>query len=261
MPAALKFMPKRKKPPQSLDLAGGPALPVDDPAAAGALSALDNDGSAPLPARAPIRPKLVVFDFDGTLADCLDLSLEILNQLAPEFGYRAVDPAEMPELRNHGPRYIMKALGISKLKVPFLMDRCRKEYRRRLGEVQPFTGLGEALKQLRERGYTLGIVTSNAEENVQLFLETHGLQYFEFIHGKSSIWGKKRDLAKLLRKRKLAPTDIVYVGDETRDIDAAQANGIPIIAVAWGFNSIVALRRKKPDFIVTRLEDLNSVFA
>lgn len=210
---------------------------------------------------APIRPRMIIFDFDGTLADCLYISFEIINKLAPEFGHRVITEAEMQELRNHGARYIIKALGISKLKIPFLMDRCRKEYHRRLKEVQPFPGLGPVLAGLKARGYTLGIVTSNADDNVREFLKAHGLEYFDFIHGKSSIWGKKKDLRRLLKKNKLAPTDVVYVGDEVRDIEAAQANDIPVISVAWGFNSASALQRKGPSILINSLDELDGVFA
>jgi phosphoglycolate phosphatase len=212
------------------------------------------------PLKTPIRPQLIIFDFDGTLADCLYLSYEIINSLAPEFGHREITEEEMQELRNHGARHIIKVMGISKLKVPFLMDRCRREYRRRLKEVQPFAGLQPVLAGLKARGYQLGIVTSNAEENVREFLGTFGLEYFDFVHGKSSIWGKKKDLRKLLKKMKLAPTDVVYVGDELRDIEAAQANSIPIISVGWGFNTASALRRKGADVLVETVDQLDGVF-
>ena len=227
----------------------------------GNTAAIDILTPTPSADKAPIRPSLIIFDFDGTLADCLYLSFEIINGLAPEFGHRVITEPEMQELRNHGARYIIKALGISRLKIPFLMDRCRKEYHRRIKEVQPFPGLGPVLAGLKARGYTLGIVTSNAEENVRVFLKTFGLDYFDFVHGKSSIWGKKKDLRKLLKKNKLSASDVVYVGDEVRDIEAAQANDIPIISVAWGFNSAAALQRKNPTFLLNSLDELDGVFA
>jgi phosphoglycolate phosphatase-like HAD superfamily hydrolase len=42
----------------------------------------------------------------------------------------------------------------------------------------------------------------------------------------------------------------VYVGDEIRDVHAAQAAGVPVVAVTWGYNNVHVLTESKPDKIV-----------
>jgi len=54
----------------------------------------------------------------------------------------------------------------------------------------------------------------------------------------------------------MTPADTFYIGDETRDIDAAQQCNIPSIAVAWGFNSEQTLMRSKPSYLAKTPHDL-----
>ncbi len=62
-----------------------------------------------------------------------------------------------------------------------------------------------------------------------------------------------------MRKKQLTPEEIIYVGDETRDIDASKKINIKVIAVSWGFNSGEALSRHKPDFLIHQPSELIEV--
>jgi phosphoglycolate phosphatase-like HAD superfamily hydrolase len=62
-----------------------------------------------------------------------------------------------------------------------------------------------------------------------------------------------------LRKESLNPEEVVYVGDETRDIEAAKKSQIKVIAVTWGFNSKQVLAAQNPDFLIDRPEELIKV--
>ena len=64
---------------------------------------------------------------------------------------------------------------------------------------------------------------------------------------------------KLLKKYKTDKSQTFYIGDETRDIDAAKKNGIYAVAVTWGFNSEKILLQHQPDFIARRPEDLLNI--
>jgi phosphoglycolate phosphatase-like HAD superfamily hydrolase len=208
-----------------------------------------------------LRPKVIIFDFDGTVADSLWLGIEVMNQLSEDFGYATVTPDEVPAYRDMGARRIMKMLGIRKMALPKLLKRIRKEVGRRMSEVRPFEGILPTLADLKDRGYELGVLTTNSEENVETFLEHNGFgDLFHFVTGKSSVWGKKKDIARLLSERGLQPSDVVYVGDERRDIEACKANDVPMVAVGWGFNSERALTELEPDYFVRDLQQLRRLF-
>ncbi|PSB03825.1 HAD family hydrolase, partial [Merismopedia glauca] len=55
------------------------------------------------------------------------------------------------------------------------------------------------------------------------------------------------------------PAKVIYVGDETRDIEAARKSKIKAIAVCWGFNFREILAKYKPDFLIDRPSQLLEV--
>jgi phosphoglycolate phosphatase len=200
--------------------------------------------------------KAVIFDFDGTIADSLHAALRIGNRLAPEYGYRPVQAGEIEALRRLPYRKVAAHIGLAWHKIPRVATRIRSELSSRLEEVQPIAGLPGVLSELRARGFRLGILSSNSRSNVQRFLDAHGLDDFEFISTASSVWGKQRRLRAVLKSRGLAASDVVYVGDEVRDIEATKALGVRVIAVTWGYTAREHLAAHGPDHLVDRPDEL-----
>jgi HAD superfamily hydrolase (TIGR01549 family) len=199
----------------------------------------------------------IIFDFDGTIADTLDLGIEIFNRIAPEYNCLPVGPAEREMFRTKKPQELFETYGVSRLKLLTLMLRIRKEMRRHVSETKPFTGMDAALREISNSGYGMGILTSNSVENVRKFLEINNLTtLFDFIYSGRSFLGKEKVIRKLLIHEKLSKGRVVYVGDETRDIEASRAAGIPVIAVSWGLNSRDLLASLAPDQIADKPEDL-----
>ena len=91
----------------------------------------------------------------------------------------------------------------------------------------------EALKEIKAADFKLGIMTSNSKENVTTFLELHGLKgIFDFVYSGRNIFGRHKIINRLLKNHKISKKNAVYIGDETRDIEAAKRVGIPVVAVS-----------------------------
>lgn len=202
------------------------------------------------------RPKLLIFDFDGTLADTFAAGLEILNVLAEEFGFRRLEDADVPKARDMHTRQLMKFLGIPMSRMSRIARRGSEELTDRMPGVVPLPGIPELLNVLKDEGFEFGILTSNSEANVRMFLKNHGLEYFSFIRSSSKLLGKSRELRVLMKSRGVRAEDILFIGDETRDIEAAQKAGIRIAAVTWGYNSGRSVEAMKPDFLFDKPGDL-----
>ena len=72
---------------------------------------------------------------------------------------------------------------------------------------------------------------------------------------------EQSDLIVWMADKKYVPVylknkEIVYVADETRDIEAAKKAKVRIISVTWGFNSREILKKQNPDFLVDRPEEI-----
>ncbi len=204
--------------------------------------------------------KAVIFDFDGTIADTYQAIFNITNSLASEFGYKSLSQEEVSFLKNLSSREIIKQSEISLFKLPFLVKRVQRELGKQIQELIPISGMTQVLQQLKHEGYIIGIVTSNIEDNVTAFLQKNELDnYFDFINSGTTIFGKHRIINKLIKKHHLSNKEVIYVGDETRDIRSARKSDVGIIAVGWGFNSVKALRNHDPDYLVLKPKQLLEV--
>lgn len=205
--------------------------------------------------------KIFIFDFDGTLADSRTTLVKIANELADEFGYDQVTEDEISRLSNLSSRDVFLQSPIPAYKIPFLLKRVKKELNLHIANLKPFIGIKEALTNLKKQGFNLGIVTSNLENNVLDFLKNNELEsYFDFVYSANTLFGKNKIINKLIKKHKLVIDEIVYVGDETRDIEAAKKSKIKVIAVAWGFNSADILAQHQPDFLIDKPQQLSEIF-
>ena len=193
--------------------------------------------------------KVLLFDFDGTVADTRTIALRILNELSEEFKFRSLSEEELPEARNMTTQKLIRFLGISRWRVPMIARRGLIKLHQRIHEVQPISQMPEILQQLHERGFRLGILTSNSEANVTAFLKHHGITCFEFIRSSSKLFGKSREIRRLMKEQKLQPEDIIYIGDETRDVEATHAVALRMAAVTWGYNSSLVLSSMNPEFL------------
>lgn len=193
--------------------------------------------------------QLALFDFDGTIADTHSNFIAILNRLADEFGYQPASPAEVERLRGLSSRQIVLQSQISLLKIPFLLRRAKEELGKEIAEVAPIAGIEAVLRSLAPH-LRLGILTSNLAANVQAFLAKNQLDdLFEFVHSSSTLFGKDKIMRRLLANLQLPPEAIAYIGDETRDIDAAQRCRVKTVAVTWGFNDATILAEHHPDYL------------
>ena len=206
--------------------------------------------------------KVILFDFDGTIADTYQAITNITNQLSVEFGYKALSEDELSLIKNLSSREIVKLSEIPVFKLPFLVRRVRSELSKEIAELEPIAGIKRVLAELKNQGYVLGIVTSNNKENVDIFLAKNNLDHlFRYIYSGTAIFGKHRVLNQVIKEHRLAKADVIYVGDETRDIRSARKSKIPIAAVSWGFNAAEILAEHQPDYLVDRPSELPKAIA
>jgi phosphoglycolate phosphatase len=197
--------------------------------------------------------KVIIFDFDGTIADTVDALVTIANRLAIEFGYVQITPEEFAILRSFTSR-------ISILKIPFLVKKVKSELKNKIPELKAINGIQEALTELKQQGNRLGIITSNSQDNVTEFLKINNLDsLFEFIYSGVTIFGKTTIINNVLRQKQLKPQEVIYVGDETRDIEASKKANIKVVAVTWGFNSPEVLAKQNPNFLINHPRELLEV--
>ena len=197
--------------------------------------------------------KTIIFDFDGVLGNSLDAAVSVISSVGPKYGLPKVTKEE---IRDNGISGLISKYKISPIRLPFLVNEFRKELNKIIETVKPIKDIEVVLKEL-SKIYQLGILSSNSQLNLTSFIAKNNWnQYFSFIFSNSSLFGKHISLSKLFKERKIEKDEVIYVGDEERDVKAAKKIMILVVGVLWGYESKEILGRQHPDFIAKQPSDL-----
>ncbi len=198
----------------------------------------------------------VIFDFDGTLANSVDLMFRLYNDHTEQFGYLPMKREEFPEIRRMGYAKAMRTKKVKVRMLPRIIMTLGKEMRASMDEVKPYEGIVDMLYGLQKYGFSIGILTSNQAGLVDDFLKAHKFPEFDFVVSEKTLFGKDKALRRIFKRFGLDRDQAVYVGDEPRDVSASRKARIRSIAVTWGLGGHEAFEKVKPDILVSTPEEL-----
>jgi phosphoglycolate phosphatase len=196
------------------------------------------------------RYRLVVFDFDGTLADSFPWFAGVINGVADRYGFARIAEHETETLRGMDARGIVRHLRIPAWKLPLITRHMHRLAARDIAGIPLFPGVPDLLADLEGAGLCLGIASSNREATIRRALGPSARRFSHFACG-ASLFGKARRLRALIRDAGRAPSEVLYIGDEIRDHQAATEAGCAFGAVSWGYTRADALAARTPAHLFT----------
>lgn len=202
-----------------------------------------------------MRYPLIVFDFDGTLADSFRFFVAMHNKLARDHGFSEVAEADVEGLRALPTRTLLARSGLPRWRLPWVA----RDFTRAMASaprIPLFDGIPEVLQALYAAGVTLALVSSNSTDNIRRTLGPGLTPLFATIDGGASIFGKRARLARVIRRSGRAAGDTLYVGDQTADAEAAHAAGAHFGAAGWGYATSEVLAAAKPEWSFATVADL-----
>jgi 2-phosphoglycolate phosphatase len=187
--------------------------------------------------------RAVLFDLDGTLADTAPDLTRALNRLLEERGQAPVALERARPLTSSGARGMLRVgFGIEPQHSEYesLKARFLELYAEHVcAATRLFAGVNELLAALEQRGVAWGVVTNKPERFTRPVLEALALAArAACVVGGDTVERAKPHPDPLLHAARvlgLAPARCLYVGDDVRDVEAARAAGMPVIAAAWGY--------------------------
>lgn len=200
--------------------------------------------------------KHVIFDFDGTIADSMELSLKIYNDLEEKYHYKKLTLDELRILSSLPIKKRAKNVGLPLYKLPQISLDCLVKYKKLINTLKPFDGIRDVIMGLKNQGLSLSIISSNSVENIEAFLKKNQLEFFDKIISAKNLFGKDKSIKRYLRNLNLEPDKIIYIGDELRDIHACEKLDVRMISVTWGFDSLELLKSGNPDYIASKPKDI-----
>lgn len=204
--------------------------------------------------------KFIVFDFDGTIVSSMDLGLKLFNQIADKYNIRKLKKEEIHHFSRLSMKERIKRFEVPLYLIPKLIFEFKREYRLHVHSLREINGMKEEILKLKQKGYPLGIISSNSVANIREFLVHRDLDVFDYVYSSRGIFGKSSTISTVSKKLKIKKENMIYVGDELRDIDSCHKAGVQIIAVTWGFDPLELLLEGKPDYIAKKPDQLLPIF-
>ncbi|MBD7975871.1 phosphoglycolate phosphatase [Serpens gallinarum] len=215
-------------------------------------------------------PRLVMFDLDGTLVDSVpDLTAAVDSMLA-QLGRPVVGIERVRNWVGNGSLVLVRRAlagelehdhvdnGLAQQALALFMQAYAGSHV--LTTVYP--GVHECLEWLADKHIPLAVVTNKPSEFVAPLLEEKGLGgYFRWLVGGDTLPQQKPDPAALfwvMDKAGVSAGDALFIGDSRNDVHAANAAGVPCVALSYGYNHGRPIAEESPALV---LDDLRALVA
>ncbi|MDT0499016.1 phosphoglycolate phosphatase [Algiphilus sp. W345] len=189
-------------------------------------------------------PSALLFDLDGTLVDTAPDLGGAANRIRRDEGLAPLPLDELRPYASQGARGLLrKALGLQTDDARYaeLRQRFLDYYREDISlQSQLFAGFEPLLSAFETHGRCWGVVTNKPTDLAEPLMRALGLadRAACLVGGDSAAKPKPAPDPLLMACRQIGrePADCLYVGDDRRDIEAAQSCKMPVIAALWGYH-------------------------
>jgi phosphoglycolate phosphatase len=202
---------------------------------------------------------LIIFDYDGVLADTLDDLLQSGQEACNQLGVKHLvtkddlNNLEVMSFSSYG-----RACEVTEHVVDEFVKICLNFFAENKSPPAIFLGMSSVIRHLSVN-HRIAIVTTNSSQNVNAFLTRHGLDsLIHAVYGVDSPGSKVQKIA-MARKQLLENREqesVFMVGDSLSDVLAAKEAFVTSIAVTWGHQSLKNLLRGNPDYVISSPDDL-----
>jgi phosphoglycolate phosphatase len=200
---------------------------------------------------------LILFDFDGVLADTLADMLRFAQEVCDELGVdHKVVQSDLSDLEVMSFATFGRACEVPEELVSEFVRRCTGKFADKKSAPDIFHGLDTVVRKLAGKN-VLAVVTGNTEGNVRAFLAEHRLDdCFGAVYGVDMPGSKAEKILMAIDQYAVEKNNVFMIGDSLSDIQAAKAAGVTSIAVGWGHQRVEMLAGAGPDGIVYEPQEL-----
>lgn len=187
------------------------------------------------------KPRALLFDFDFTLAESSAGAIECVNHALVQLGLPAAEREAIRRCVAYPlPEVLARLTGIEDPQIAAIFSQF---FIRRADEVMAplttlFPGIADALGELRQQGYRLGIVSTKYRYRIETILAHHGaVGLVDVIIGGEDVREHKpapEPLFRALSRLQLTAAEVLYCGDHPVDAQAAAAAEVSFVAVLSG---------------------------
>lgn len=183
--------------------------------------------------------KSIIFDFDGVLADSVDIKTQAFAELYNEYGEKVVDKVVEHHLANGGISRFQKFklyhreyldITLTQDKLIELGEKFSEIVKQKVINAPYINGAYRFLKDYYNK-YLIFICSGTPEEEIKEIIAKRRMDiFFKGVYGSPK---RKKDLIEeIFSSSKLNRKEILFIGDALNDYDAARSEGIVFIGVS-----------------------------
>ena len=201
--------------------------------------------------------KVLLFDYDGTIVDSLDVAFRAYNMIAEEYSMpRMKSKEEFAGLYENNIYDAFIKLGLNHNKIKEFNYKLRDKFLECGYKPKLFNGIKKVVNQLHNTNRII-VITSNITKTIEESIEKANLDIHEVIGGDKETSKVKKILSV---KKRYPSAELFYIGDTIGDIIEGKKAGIKTVGVCWGYHSRKMIESVCPDFIAEKAEDLLKIF-
>jgi phosphoglycolate phosphatase len=112
---------------------------------------------------------------------------------------------------------------------------------------------------LNKNDFKLAVVSSNKEDNILEFFKVNNVNLDIEVFVSRGLFDKSKVIKRFIKRNRFTRTDVLYVGDEIRDIKACEKSSVDIAFVKWGLDGNENIDMYKPKFVVCSQDELKKI--
>lgn len=189
-----------------------------------------------------LKYKHIIWDWNGTLLNDIDLCIDIMNKLLEKNNLAPVSIDRYKEIFTIPVSTYYESLGFDITNGNF--EKIGKEfmdvYEIRKCECNLYPEVLSILKKLKELGIEQSVLSAYSHETLVEILQTYGISnYFIYVMGASDIYatGKVEQGRELIKSIDVERDKVVMVGDSLHDYEVAETIGIDCFLISNGHQS------------------------
>ena len=206
--------------------------------------------------------KLLIFDFDGTLADTLPHIINCIIKCIDKFYLRKLSADDIEKYSGAVLGNALKALGATDEQLPEIKKYYADIFFDDITDIYLYDNALETLKELKQRGYTLAIASNRGRNTMIPLLESLGiLSFFDKIVGESDVKNKKpsADMVEIILKEfECSKDETLVLGDTKFDIQMCKNAGCKSCYVCHNGKANDEVMKLEPDFIIKDFKEISN---
>jgi len=207
---------------------------------------------------------LLIFDFDGTLADSIPSAVEAIQKMIKELDLPYKTSEEINRHVGYGEVHLVS--GSIGSREPKLLKKAMEVYesiylKEGIKKISLYPHVKELLQYFKKK--TKLILSNKKDEFIKRILDDQGLTgYFAEVHGGDTAPCLKPDpcaINGIIEKHRVPKEKVMFVGDMTVDIETGKRANVRTCAVSYGFDGKDKLKKHDPDFLIDDLLELKGL--